>query len=82
MMDYTITARCEQGHSQEIRVDGSLGLEWAKGQAGLPDGSSPMYLRSPIGTDSVIGKCGICRAQIQCEVTEALPSLDDQGAFQ
>jgi hypothetical protein len=69
-VSYIITARCENGHSQEIKIDGELGLEWAKGQAGLLDGTSPMYLHSPIGTDSVIGKCGLCRTQIRCEVTE------------
>ena len=68
-MKHKITAVCEAGHSQEIIIEG-LGREYAELQAGLLDGTSPMYIHSPIGTDSVIGKCGICRAQIHCVVTE------------
>lgn len=69
-MSFVITAVCENGHSQGIRIAGSLGREFADVQVGLLDGTSPLYLHSPIGTDSFIGKCGICRAQIKCTVAE------------
>ncbi len=68
-MKYTITARCANGHTQELVFDG-LGLAYTEQQAKLIDGTSSMYVHSPIGTDSVIGKCGICGAQIQCSVSE------------
>jgi len=68
---FVITATCGNGHSQRLNVDAALGRQWAEGLAGLLDGTSPMYLYSPIGTDSVIGKCGICLAQINCTIAES-----------
>lgn len=74
-MIYTIVARCENGHSQAIEVDGSLGVDWANGLAGLLDGSSPMYIHPPDpGSLSVVGRCGICRTQIKCVVTDSAPA--------
>lgn len=64
---YVITAKCEGGHTQVIKVDGKLGREWAEAQAGLLDGSSSMYIHPP-GPESVIGKCGICQKPITCRV--------------
>lgn len=78
MMNYVITAKCENGHEQNITISGDLGRQWADAQAGLLDGTSGMYLYPPIGTDSVIGKCGICKAQIECSVTESYPDMEDQ----
>ena len=58
---------CEQGHRQAIKVDPDLGEEWARGLAGLMDGTSPMYLYPP-GANSPIGKCGICGTPITATV--------------
>lgn len=72
MSEITVTATCAEGHSQALRVDGKLGLEWAKMWAGLMDGTSPLYIYPPIGTDSLIGKCGICGSQIKCSVEDTV----------
>ena len=45
-------------------------MKRATALAEVLDGTSPMYVGSPVADGSVIGKCGICRAQIQCEVTD------------
>jgi hypothetical protein len=38
------------------------------------DGTSPFYVRSPIGDpDTLIGRCGICRGTISCTVAESVP---------
>ena len=70
MKSITINFWCDKGHTQELRVDHKLGIEYAEGLAGLMDGTSPMYVHSPIGTDSVIGKCGYpgCGAQVHSTV--------------
>lgn len=63
-----VTAVCDAGHSQTLQIDG-MSLEWAKEWAGLMDGTSHFYQRSPVGdAQSLIGKCGICRAPIKCSV--------------
>jgi hypothetical protein len=63
-----VTAVCDAGHSQALEING-MSLEWAKEWAGLMDGTSRFYQRSPVGDpDSLIGKCGICRAPIKCSV--------------
>jgi hypothetical protein len=72
-----VTAKCDNGHEQKIKfinpVEGvkTDDLAWAKTWAGLMDSTSQLYVASPIGTDSVIGKCGICKAQIHCTVSES-----------
>lgn|SRR5678815_2537693 len=66
---YGIAANCPNGHTQTLRLEGFT-REYAEGYAGLLDGTSPWYVHSPIGTDSLIGKCATCKAQIKCEVTE------------
>jgi hypothetical protein len=70
-MKIKITAVCESSpsHIQKLTIDEKLGKAYAKQLAGLLDGTSPMYLYPP-GPESVIGKCGICKAQIKCNVTE------------
>ena len=85
-MSFFITAKCVNGHVQTIEYSGpNVGSrEWAEVQAGLLDGTSSMYRASPIGTDSVIGKCGICKAQIHCTVerqrtSEPEPRLGPQS---
>ena len=71
-MNYTITAKCENGHFDQAEVDGDMGnIVWAKMYAGMIDGTSPIYLRPPLG--SVITKCGICSGKIKCTVMEAQP---------
>jgi len=68
-MTFTITARCGRGHTQDIKVDGALGLEWATEQAALLDGTSKLYKYPPTDcAQSVIGKCGICGTPIRCTV--------------
>lgn len=84
MPDYTIKIECPNGHFQKLVIKG-LGRQWAEEQAGLLDGTSPMYAFSPIGTPSVIGKCGICGTQIRCTVSEVqgektpIKRPDDRG---
>ena len=71
-MDYVITARCTNGHEQQLFVDGMLGYEWVKEHADLIDGTSSLYLAKPSeDPESMIGKCGICRARFYCNVTSS-----------
>jgi hypothetical protein len=71
---FVIRAKCDNGHVQEITIRNQP--RWyAEGLAFLMDGTSPMYVHSPIGTNSVIGKCGICRAQIHCELLPEIPEV-------
>ena len=65
-----ITARCtgKPEHVQQMTMNCTR--EYAELFAGLLDGSSTMYVHPP-GPESVIGKCGICRAQIRCVVEES-----------
>jgi hypothetical protein len=65
----SVTAACANGHKQTVQVYG-MAMEWAKAWAALMDGSSSFYVASPRGTDSMIGKCGICGTQIDCTVEE------------
>lgn len=67
MQPTVVTIICESGHSQTIKVEG-MSREWAEQWAGLIDGTSTFYVHSPIGTESVIGKCGICGKQIKATV--------------
>lgn len=62
-----IIASCARGHEQSIKIQRQLGIEFAKQQAALLDGSSAIYVQPP-GQDSPIGKCRICRAPITCRV--------------
>ena len=75
-MRHTLIAVCKNGHSQTLQYK-DLPLEFVVQQAGLLDGTSPFYVHSPIGTDSVIGKCGICGTQISCTVSTA--DTNDSG---
>jgi len=71
MKAYVITATCDNGYVQKLYVDARLGRLWAETQAGLLDGSSPMYLIDPRqNAESIIGKCGICQAQIHCVASD------------
>ena len=67
--DVLIEATCANGHRQVLQIAGELGLEYARGLAGLLDGTSDLY-RFPPDEKSVIGKCGICGSQIECVVSE------------
>jgi hypothetical protein len=67
-MEISVTAKCVGGHEQTLKLQG-MSLETARAWAGLMDGTSPFYVRSPIGDpDTLIGRCGICRGQITCTV--------------
>ena len=68
-MIHRLVASCPNGHNQHLDYKG-IDRSFVDGQAGLLDGTSPFYVHSPIGTDSVIGKCGICKAQIKCSVLD------------
>jgi hypothetical protein len=65
-----LTVRCidKPTHVQQIKMQTTR--EYAELFAGLLDGTSTMYVHPP-GPESVIGKCGICGAQIRCVVEEA-----------
>lgn len=66
-----LTAICEEGHAQSLQIGQGMSLEWAKELAGLMDGTSSFYQRSPRGDESsLIGKCGICGSQINCKVEQ------------
>ena len=77
MKSHSITAKCSKGHTQILKYDAGLDRDFVEMQAGLLDGTSPMYIHSPIGTGSVIGKCGICGSQISCSVIEDGPVAND-----
>lgn len=71
-----VKAVCEKGHEQVIQT--AMPLAWAQQWAALMDGSSSFYIYPPRGTDSAIGKCGICGAQIECEVIETEDTIEPQ----
>lgn len=58
MSDFIITATCSAGHKSTIRYSGFT-LEMAIVQAGLLDGSSPLYIYPPKEGDG--GKIGRCQ---------------------
>jgi hypothetical protein len=66
---FQVKATCEAGHTQTITYDASFSREMVEVQAGLLDGTWHGF-KYPPGTDSVIGKCGICGKPIKCEVIE------------
>ncbi len=72
-MDYIITARCANNHEQNMIIDGLLGYEWVKEIADLLDGTSKLFKSSPKGTSSLIGKCGLCKAELMCRVSATTP---------
>ena len=70
-MEIRITVRCEKddSHAKILKISHGLGSEYAKGLAGLLDGSSPFYIHKP-GPKSPIGKCCICQGKLSAEVEE------------
>jgi len=71
-MDYVIVAECANGHEQQLFVDGMLGKDWVEEQAHILDGTSSLYLQKPSeDPESVVGKCGVCRASFSCKVTSS-----------
>jgi hypothetical protein len=78
-VEISVTAKCESGHEQPVGVQW-MSLEAARTWAGLMDGTSPFYVRSPIGDpDTLIGRCGICRGQITCTVAVVEPPPADRS---
>jgi hypothetical protein len=71
-MMFLLTAACELGHVEKLTFNG-MSREYVELQAGLLDGTCPAYVKSPIGTNSSIGKCATCGSQISCTVSD-LPS--------
>ncbi len=66
---FQLTTTCDNGHIQTMTYGPGFTREWVEAQARILDGTSEMYVFKP-GPESVIGKCGICGAQIKCEVQE------------
>lgn len=66
---FEIRVACEAGHTQTLTLVDST-REWADGFAGLLVGTSSMYRYPPVGTDSVIGKCGLCGKQLHATVIQ------------
>lgn len=73
-MDFILTIRCARNHVQNVTIDGLLGYEWAKEIADLLDGTSRTYRESPLGPNSLMAKCGICKAELMCRVSASIPS--------
>jgi hypothetical protein len=65
-LKFEMYLKCENGHEQTIIYSG-LDRPTVEAIAGLLDASSPMYVY-PVGPDSLIGRCGICRGEITAEV--------------
>jgi hypothetical protein len=65
---YVLVAICDRAHEQRIRIEGRS-RDWIAGLAALLDGTSPYYIHPP-GPNTVLGKCGLCGAQIRCRVEE------------
>ena len=72
---FQLIVTCVNGHEQAIKFDGSYSREAVEFQAGLIDGTCPMFT-VPVGPDSILGKCGICKHEgkglvpIKCQVSE------------
>lgn len=77
---YLIHFICAGGHQQNLRIDKSLGKDYAINLAQLMDGSSPLYVHPP-DEKSMIGKCGICGKKVTATVYDQILSQDhqDQG---
>lgn len=71
MTEHTVIIRCPEGHTQTLHLFG-LSREQALLWCGLADGTSPAYVNSPVGTDSLIGKCGVCGRQIEARLEESV----------
>lgn len=71
--NYQIRAQCSGTckKTQVIRYEG-FSREWVETQAGLLDGTSPLYVIKP-GPDSpgTIGRCETCGGGFTCTVEEA-----------
>lgn len=68
-MEMTVTCQDCKG-SQTISIEG-MSLEMAKDYAAILDGSSDFFVYSPRGdANSLIGKCGVCKGQIDATVIE------------
>ena len=65
-----VLIRCEAGHEQTIAF--AMDREWVEQWCGIVDGTSPVYIHSPVDTDSIIGKCCYpeCRKQIKATIVE------------
>lgn len=70
-MDIRVHIRCTNGHEQVIEIDQSLGHDYAVSFAGLFDCTHPAYKHAlpPVeDPNSLLGKCGLCRARITATV--------------
>lgn len=78
-MNYVITAKCANGHSEDYLVDGFLGLDWVLEHTNILDGTSNFFLgKKPAESDSsLIGRCGVCRAHLVCNVTSSILTAED-----
>ena len=68
-----VIATCEAGHTETLKLDKSLGVQYAATFAGLLDGTSEMYIYKP-GPESTIGKCAfpvdgkMCGQRFRCQL--------------
>ena len=88
MKEIRITVRCTAEplkHAKIVRVKARLGRRRAQELAELLDGTSLAYVHPP-GAQSPLGRCCICQAEVECEVstvvdgTEAPPSCEEAMA--
>lgn len=78
-MNVRLTVRCARNHVQELVMRGVPDEQWMKIYCGLLDGTGDVYLRKPADDPgSIIGKCGLCGAQVKATF-EVLPeNLDTE----
>jgi hypothetical protein len=70
MGDFTILAKCGNGHSQEVVLH-NFTEQAAREYAALLDGTHPMYIYSPReeqSTPTAIAHCNTCGALVDCRV--------------
>ena len=75
----TVTCTKDPDHSKLLKIDASLGMEYAETFAGLLCGTSPLYVHKP-GPKSPIGKCATCGGQLEYEIEEVESGHREQGA--
>ena len=78
MREIRIMVRCvsePKKHAKVVRVKAKLGKRRAQELADLLDGSSLAYVHPPADA-SPIGRCCICHADVECEVSEIIGGVE------
>lgn len=80
MKQIRLTIKCtrDPDHQKLLKIDASLGMEYAETFAGLLCGTSPHYVHKP-GPKSSIGKCATCGGQLEYEIEEVEAKDADIG---